>query len=163
MKIRTLALTAIALSSAATSAVASVPADAPTKLATVVAHMEMRYPGEVVAIEFDGSGDKGPHYHVAMRFPESGMAHVDVDATTFAIASRDPAPTAERPVSLAYAAALVGAYLSGEVVVAELDAFGSVAPHYDIDVRLAHGPIARLKVDPATRQIAWRNPALVDE
>jgi hypothetical protein len=38
-----------------------------------------------------------------------------------------------------------------------------VVAHYDIDVRLPGGSVARLKVDPQTRQIAWRNPAIVAE
>jgi hypothetical protein len=36
-------------------------------------------------------------------------------------------------------------------------------PHYDVDVRLPQGAIARLEVDPATLQIAWRNPAIVEK
>ena len=92
MKIRTLALTAIALSAATTFAMASPSEGQPLKLAEVVAHMESRYPGEVVAIQFDGSGDKRAHYHVDMRFPESGLASLDIDAVTLAMASRDVAP-----------------------------------------------------------------------
>ena len=162
MKLHALASTAIALSSAATIAAASAPAGDPLKLGAVVAHMESRYPVEVVAIQFDGSGDKRAHYHVDMRFPESGLATLDVDAVTLAIASRDPAPIAAESVTLADAAALVATHLPGEVVVAELDSFGGVTPHYDVDVRLPQGALARVKVDPATRQIAWRNPAIAD-
>ena len=139
------------------------PADRPLKLAEMVAQMESRFAGEVVAIQFDGSGDKPAHYHVDMRFPESGLASLDVDALTLAIASRDPAPLAVGSATLAYAAALVSTYVPGQVTVAELDAFEGVAPHYDVDVRLPQGAIARLKVDPTTRQIAWRDPAVVDE
>jgi uncharacterized membrane protein YkoI len=163
MKIRTLALTAIALSSATAFAMDPSPADRTLKLAEMVAQMESRYPGEVVAIQFDGSGDKRAHYHVDMRFPESGRARLDVDAVTLAIASRDPVPLTAGSATLAYSASLVSTYVPGQVIVAELDAFEGVAPHYDVDVRLPQGAIARLKVDPATRQIAWRNPAIVDQ
>ena len=163
MKIRAIALSAIVLASAATSVAASTPTGDPMKLATVVAHMESRYPGEVVAIQFDDSGDKAPHYHVVMRFPESGLAHIDVDAMTLAIAPRHLGSLTATPMTLADATALVGTHVPGVVVVAEFDGFGGVAPHHDIDVRLPQGAIARLKVDSATRQIAWRNPALIDE
>jgi len=162
MKIRTVALTAIAVFSVIPFAAASSPAGQPAKLAQVVAHMESRYPGEVVAIQFDGSGDKRAHYHVDMRFPESGLAVLDVDAVTLAIASREPTPLAAESATLAYAAALIATHLPGQVVVAELDSFDGTAPHYDVDVRLPQGAIAQLKVDSATRQIAWRSPAIVD-
>ena len=162
MKIRTLALTAIAVFSASPFAMASSPAGDPVKLAQVVTHMESRYPGEVVAIQFDGSGDKRAHYHVDMRFPEGGLAILDVDAMTLAISSREPAPLKAGSTTLAHAAALIARHLPGQVVVAELDAFDGTAPHYDVDVRLPNGAIAQLKVDAATRQIAWRDPAIVD-
>lgn len=163
MKIRTLALTIIALSAATTFAMASPPPGQPLKLAEVVAHMESRYPGEVVAIQFDGSGDKDAHYHVSMRFLENHLAMFDVDAATLTLDSRNPTSLTAGSATLAYAAALVSAYIPGQVIVTELDAFEGVAPHYDVDVRLPQGTIARLKVDPATRQIAWRNPAIVDK
>ena len=163
MKIRTLALTAFALSAATTFAVASPSEGQPLNLAEVMAHMESRYPGEVVAIQFDGSGDKRPHYHVEMRFPESGLANLDIDAVTLAMASRDVAPLTAGSATIAYAAALIASQIPGQVIVAELDAFEGVAPHYDVDVRLPQGAIARLKVDPATLQIAWRSPAILDE
>jgi uncharacterized membrane protein YkoI len=163
MKIRALALTLIVLSTATTIAVASRPAVPPLTLADVVGHMESNYPGEVVAIQFDVSGDKRPHYHVDMRFPASGLARVDIDATTLAMASRDVASLTAGSATLADAAALIATQIPGQVVVAELDAFEGMAPHYDVDVRLPQGAVARLKVDPATLQIAWRNPAIVDE
>jgi uncharacterized membrane protein YkoI len=65
--------------------------------------------------------------------------------------------------TLDHAASLISKHVPGQVLVAELDTSAGVAPHYDVDVRLPQGAIARLKVDPATRQIAWRNPAIVDE
>ena len=163
MKIRILALTAIALSAATTLAMASPSEGQPLKLAEVVAHMESRYPGEVVAIQFDGSGDKRAHYHVDMRFPESGLASLDIDAVSLAMASRDVAPLTAGSPTLVYAAALIASQIPGQVIAAELDAFQGVAPHYDVDVRLPQGAIARLKVDTATLQIAWRNPAIVDQ
>lgn len=163
MKIRALALSAVALSSAAALAMTQTPADRPLKLAEVVAQMESRYPGEVVAIQLDTSGDKRAHYHVDMRFPESGLAVVDVDAATLAIASRHLTPLPAGAATLDHAASLVSGHVPGTVLVAQLDTSEGAAPHYDVDVRLPQGAIARFKVDPATRQIAWRNPAIADE
>ena len=163
MKIRTVALTVVAISAATTFAVAAPPPEQPLKLAEVVARVESRYPGEVVAMQFDGSGDKRAHYHVNMRFPESGLASFDIDAVTLAIAARDPSPLAAGSATLADAAVLIAAHIPGQVIAAELDAFGGYAAHYDVDVRLPKGVIAQLKVDPATLQIAWRNPAIVGE
>jgi uncharacterized membrane protein YkoI len=91
MKIRTFALTAIALSAAATIAVASAPPGSPLKLAQVVAHMESLLPGEVAAIHFDGSGDKRPHYDVDVRLPQGAIARLEVDPATLQIAWRNPA------------------------------------------------------------------------
>jgi hypothetical protein len=51
----------------------------------------------------------------------------------------------------------------GHVLVAEFDAASGTPAHYDIDVRLPRGAVARLKVDPATRQIGWRSPAIVND
>ena len=162
MKLHALALTAIALSSAATIAAASSPAGDPLKLGAVAAHMESRYPGEVVAIQFDGSGDTSAHYHVDMQLREGGLAILDVDAVTLAIAWRDILPPPAGSATLAGATALVATHLPGDVVVAELDSSGGVTPHYDIDVRLPQGALARVTVDPATRQIGWRNPPILD-
>ena len=50
MKIRILALTAIALSAATTLAMASPSEGQPLKLAEVVAHMESRYPLSLIHI-----------------------------------------------------------------------------------------------------------------
>lgn len=163
MKIRALALTAAVLSSATAFAVTQSPADRPLTRAEVVTQLESRYPGEVIAIQFDASGDKPAHYHVDMRFPRSGLATLDVDAVTLAIASRDADPLPAGSATLDFATALVSSHLPGEVVIAQLDASDGGAPHYDVDVRLPQGAIARLKVDPATRQIAWRSPAIADE
>jgi len=51
----------------------------------------------------------------------------------------------------------------GQLLVAEFDAASGASAHYDIDVRLPHGAVARLKVDPATRQIGWRSPAIIND
>jgi uncharacterized membrane protein YkoI len=163
MKVRTIALTALALSSAAAFAVTASPTERFLKLSEVVAQMESRYPGEVIAIQYDASGDKRAHYHVDMNFPKSGLAVLDVDAVTLAIASRSHAPLPVNAATLDHAASLVSSHVPGQVVVAQLDTSEGVAPHYDIDVRLPQGAIARLKVDPATRQIAWRTPSIADE
>lgn len=133
----------------------------PATLAETVARLEAKYPGEVIAIEFDGSGDKRPHYHVDMRFPQSGLARIDVDAASFRITARDPSSLASGSASLAEAAAFVAAEIPGQVTLAELDSTYGLPPHYDIDILLPHGGVARLKLDPATRQIAWRNPAIL--
>jgi hypothetical protein len=82
---------------------------------------------------------------------------------TRAIASRDPVSLPAGSAKLPYAAALVSVHVPGQVLIAELDAAEGVTPHYDVDVRLPEGSIARLKVDPVTRDITWREPAIVDE
>lgn len=163
MKIRTLALAIVALSSA--SAFAAVPsaADRPPRLADAIAALESRYPGNVVAIGFDGSGDKRAHYHVDMEFPGHGLARVDVDATTLDLVAREPAASAANTATLAEVTTLVAANVPGEVTAVEFDATHGVAPHYDVDVRLPQRQVARLKIDATSRQIAWRMPAIVAE
>lgn len=164
MKTRTLLIATLALAAAATVttvAASRSPQTRPLTLAEMVAHLESRYPGEVTAIRFDAGGAKGPHYHVDMSFPQSGVARVDVDAVTLKLASRDETPLASGSATLAEAAALIAASLSGEVTVVELDSATGKPVHYDIDVRLEHGSLARLELDPATRQIGWREPAIV--
>jgi uncharacterized membrane protein YkoI len=163
MKIRTIAFAAIALSSASAFATAPSAADGQLKLTEVAAHMESHYSGDVVAIQFDPSGDKRPHYHVDMRFPQGGLAMIDVDAVTLEVASREPVPLAAGAATLPEVVVLAAAQLPGQVTVAELDSTFGVQPHYDVDVRLPHGAVARLKIDPETRQIAWRNPAIVEQ
>lgn len=157
MALRTLLFT---LAAAGTTAAAASTAAGPVAgLGETVALLEARYPGKVVAIALDDTGDRPAHYHVDLRFPASGMARLDVDAMTFEVASREPAPLDPGSASLVYAAALVMGAVPGDLLVAELDATNGV-PHYDVDVRLPQGPVARLKVDPATRQIGWRSPAI---
>ena len=161
MKIRTLVVALVGASSVVAYAAGSSYTFRPATLAEMVAYMESSYPGEVTAIQYDASGDKGPHYHVDMRFPASGIARVDVDALTYRLASRELSPPAPGSATLAEAAALIAAVVPGHVTVAELDAVYGTTPHYDIDVRLQDGGVARLSIDPATRQIAWRQPAII--
>ncbi len=162
MQIRTLAVALFALSPIA---FAANPWSNGQKvdLGRVVAQMESRYPAKVVAIEFDASGDKAPHYHVDMRFTENGVAKLDVDAATLEVAAREPSPVAEGSVPLIYATAMITGSVPGQVIAAQLDATNGVPPHYDVDVRLPQGTLARLKVDAATRQIGWRTPAIITD
>jgi uncharacterized membrane protein YkoI len=163
MKIRLLVSALAALSATVASATSPATAGRPLNLALVVSHLESRYPGEVVAIELDASGDKPAHYHVDMQFPDSGLARVDVDAATLDVAAREPVRPAPGSATLADATALVAASFPGRVTAAELDSTQGVAAHYDVDVLLPTRHVARLKVDSATRQIAWRVPAIVAE
>jgi uncharacterized membrane protein YkoI len=171
MKIRSVALAALALSAATAFATATAAASAttspsdvrPLTLAQMVTHLESTYPGEVATIRFDMSAVERAHYHVVMRFPQSGLASVDVDAVTLAIASREPAALPARAATLTEAAALVATHLPGTVAFAEFDAAAGTRPHYDVDVRLSEGATARLTVDPATGQIAWRVPAVIED
>ncbi len=161
MDIRTLLFTLIAGSTAA--AAASTSATPGAGLGETVAQLEARYPGKVIAIALDDAGDRTAHYHVDMRFPASGMARLDVDAVTLEIASREPVPVGAGSAPLVYATALVTAAIPGELLAAELDATNGSPAHYDVDVRLPQGPIARLKVNSATREIAWRRPAIIND
>ena len=163
MKIHTLVFTAVAAASAVAFAATPAPDLHPLRLGEMVAHMESTYHGKVTAIQFDASGDKRPHYHVDIRFPQSGLARLDVDAASREISAHDVGPLAPGSATLAEAAALVVAQLPGQLTIAELDACDGAAPHYDVDARLGGGKIARLKVDAATRSIGWRQPAVVDE
>jgi uncharacterized membrane protein YkoI len=163
MKIRTLALAIVGLSSASAFAVAMPAAEHPLKLADVVTQLESRYPGNVVAIELDASGDKRAHYHVDMQFPHHGLARVDVDAKTLEVVAREPAAQGANTATLAEVVTLVAANVPGELTAIELDAADGVSPHYDVDVRLPQRQVARLKVDVTSRAIAWRTPAIVAE
>lgn len=160
MNIRTLAFAMMALSAATASAVTT---GRTLGLGETITQLESRYhPGKVAAIEFDASGDKAAHYHVDMSFPESGLALVDVDAVTLDAVSRGPAVLPMGAVTLADVATLLMTAISGEMLDAKLDTTYGVPAHYDVDVRLPHGPIARLKVDAVTREIGWRMPAIID-
>lgn len=159
MDLRTLLFT---LTAAGTTAAAAGTAGAVAGLGETVALLEARYPGTVVAIAVDDNGDRPAHYHVDMRFPASGMARLAVDPATLAVTAREPAPLAPGSASLVHAVALVMGAVPGDLLLAELDATNGVPPHYDVDVRLPQGAIARLKVDSTTRQIGWRTPAISD-
>lgn len=131
-------------------------------LAGVVQALEARYAGQVTAIELDAAGDRPAHFHVDMRFPQSGIARLDVDAATLAVASREPSgPPPATP--FVYAVALVGSAVEGRVVATRLDDTNGAPAHYDVDVALPSGAIARLKVDAATGAIGWRTPAIAGE
>ena len=161
MSFRALVLMFAAVSSNTVLAATAPAAASPLKLAVVVAAVESRYGGEVVAIEYDNAGDKRAHYHVEMRFPGTTPARVDVDAETLALASHSAEPLATPATTLAGAVAMIAARIPGQVTYARLDAPSGAAPHYDIDVRLQQGGIAQLKVDPATGSFGWRNPPVV--
>jgi len=163
VNIRTLASAVVALASAPAFALTPSQESRTLRASEVIAHMESRYPGEVVAIELDASGDKRAHFHVDMKFSGAGLARVDVDATTLALAARETTALEPRAATLTEAAALVAAQIPGQVVTAALDSSWGVPPHYDIDVRLPHGATARVRIDPETRQIAWRSPAIDDQ
>ena len=107
------------------------------------------------------AGDKPAHYHVDMRFPDSGLARVEVDATTLELASRFPERIDSGAATLPEVASLIGGLVPGQITAVELDSTVGTPAHYDIDVRLPDGPTARLKVDARTCRIAWREPAVV--
>jgi len=139
-------------------AVGAHAASTPT-LADVVRTLESRYPGKVIAIELDAAGDRPDHYHVDMRFPQSGVARLDVDAATLAVAGREPVGTPPA-TPFVYAVALVGSAIEGQVVGSRFDDTNGAPAHYDVDVALPSGAIARLKVDATTGTIGWRTPAI---
>lgn len=164
MKMHTLVFTALTAVSAA--AVAADPTlNAPQlRLAEMVKYMESTYHGEVTAIELDTAGDKRPHYHVDIRYPQSGLARLDVDAVTRELYSHDTGLLPPGMATLPDVTTLVATQLPGrQLMIAQLDTGDGAAPHYDVDVRLGGGKIARLKVDAATRSIGWRQPAVIDE
>lgn len=163
MKIRSMLFVAIALSVVSGAVAASTAGDRPYQLSEVVARLEAQFPGEVAAIEYDASGDKRPHYHVDMRFAANEVVSVDVDAQTLAIASRDVASMPFGAATLPEVVAMVADQLSGQVTRAGLDSASGVPIHYDVDVRLRSGAVARVKVDPQSRQIGWRNPAILHD
>lgn len=161
MKLSALAMTLPAILSAGAIAADSEGRTRNLSLREVVPYLEARYGGEVVAVALDASGDKPAHYHVAIRYPDAGTAKLDVDAATLEISGRNQPAAANGWMSLANAAAYASTQLDGQVVAAELDALDAGSAHYDVDVRLAGGDIARLKIDAATRQLGWRTPPIV--
>jgi uncharacterized membrane protein YkoI len=123
--------------------------------------MESRYQGEVIAIALDDSGDKAAHYHVDLRYPGTGIAKLDVDAGTLEIGARNLPRPSEGWKTLTDAAESTARQLGGQVIAAELDAIDGTSLHYDIDVLLPEGQVARLKVDPQTQKVAWRTPPII--
>jgi uncharacterized membrane protein YkoI len=162
MRTRMLAVALLALSSSALAADPSLTGR-PLELADVVATMESRYPARVVAIQLDASGDKPAHYHVDLRFAGDGVAKLDVDAATLEAEPREASQLSPESMPLVHAAALVMTAIPGQILATELDATNGVTPHYDVDVKLPQGAIARLKVDATTRQIGWRTPAIISD
>lgn len=135
----------------------------PMSLSEAVALIQSQFPGVVVAAELDATGDKPLHYHVDVRFAHGATTRLEVDATSRRIAARLPAD--ELPagaMTMADALAYVATKLPGPVLLAELDGSDGRAPHYHVDVRLQTGKVAHLRIDPVTRQIAWRNIASLD-
>jgi len=164
MNIHTLAFAMIALSAPLVSAATAAPTSRTAELGEAIVRLETRYhPGKIVAIELDASGDKAAHYHVDMSFPESGLALLDVDAVKLEAVSRESAALEAGSMTLAEVATLLTTAIPGQMLVATLDTSYAVPAHYDVDVRLPHGPIARLKVDATTREIGWRTPAIVND
>jgi uncharacterized membrane protein YkoI len=162
MHIYTLAFALLGLSS--TAFAANPPLTGPAlELGDVVATMESRYPAKVVAIQLDASGDKPTHYHVDLRFAEDAIAKLDVDAATLQVSAREASELSPVAIPLVHATALIMTSIPGQLLRAELDATNGVAPHYDVDVKLPQGAIARLKVDATTRQIGWRTPAIISD
>jgi uncharacterized membrane protein YkoI len=155
------------LATLASSSGAAVAADAPgsqpvARLQEIVSHVEATYKGEVTAIQFDDSGDKPAHYHVTVRWPEKGATTLDVDAASRNISVHQARfPRGRGSVSLAEVIKFVAARVPGHLLRAELDAGAGAAPHYDVDVLLPGGNIARLKIDATTRALGWRQPAVV--
>jgi uncharacterized membrane protein YkoI len=159
----TLVFTALAAISATAATAESTPDPRPLRLAEMVAYMESNHGGEVTAIQFDASGDKRPHYHVDLRYPELGLAKYDVDAVSRDISAHDTGDLPSGAATLSEVTALVSGQLPGRLIYAELDTGDGARAHYDVDVRIAGGKIARLKVDAETRSIGWRQPAVMDD
>ena len=159
MKIRSLALAAFVLASAPPLAAGEAwsPA-APKGLAATVAELESLYRGDVVGVRYDAADETPAHYHVDVLYPGPVLLAVEVDATTLDVVRTREAARANDSRTLADAAAFAASNLGGEVTAIALDPGAGRSAHYDVDVRVADGRTARLTVDPATRQIAWRSP-----
>lgn len=160
MKPRTLILALGALFTAPAFALAGANA---MSLTQAVEYMKSQYPGDVVAAELDVTGDKPAHYHVDMRFPHGALARLEVDAVTRRIASRQPAVEPEAgAMSLPEAMDFITAQFPGKVTAIELDGSDGANPHYHVDMRLINGKVARLRIDPVTRLVSWRNAPRLD-
>jgi uncharacterized membrane protein YkoI len=162
MKVSALAAASIAAWSAGAIAAEVSSVTQPVPVRDTVAYVEALYRGEVVAIELDAAGDKAAHYHVDLRYPGSVVAPLEVDATSLEAQVRHAQPSAAAGwTTLGDAAALAARQLgTGEVIAAQLDATDSSAAHYEVDIRLPAGQVARLKVDPQTQALTWRVPAI---
>lgn len=57
----------------------------------------------------------------------------------------------------------VAGNLPGKVISVCADGNGPDEPHYHVDLRLPHGPIARLEVDATNGDFGWRQPAVVQD
>lgn len=81
-------------------------------------------------------------------------------ASLLAVALLGPAfALANGSMSLSQAIQFVKSSVPGEVVAASLDSSGDKPMHFHIDMRLPHGALVRLEVDPATRRILSRASA----
>jgi len=163
MKAAVLATTLATIWSVGALAADASPASRLVPMRDLVPYLESRYQGEVVAVALDTGREEPAHYHVDMRYPESGIVKIDVDARTLGIAARVQPPSEHGWISLPGATALVSTLLDGQATAAELDSTDGAAPHYDVDVRLASGDIARLTVDAKTQQLGWRTPPIVKD
>jgi uncharacterized membrane protein YkoI len=67
------------------------------------------------------------------------------------------------PTGFIHAVARVASGVQGQLLATRLDIGNGVPAHYDVDVALLQGAIARLKVDATTGEISWRTPAIVVE
>ena len=161
MKRSTLAVALMGVWSAGTFAADALPVPSPVPVRDTVAYIESLYQGEVVAIALDASGDKAAHYHVDLRYPGPVTAPLEVDAASLETSVRhQPFSAAAGWTTLSEAGALAAQLVGGQLIGAEFDATDSRSPHYDVDVRVPSGQVARLKVDPQTRQLGWRTPPM---
>jgi len=127
-----------------------------------VAYVEAVYRGEVVAIELDAAGDKDAHYHVDLHYPGAIVAPLELDARSMEARVRHAQLGAQDGITLGDAAVLAVQTLgSGELIAVQLDATDSNAVHYEVDVRLPAGQVARLKLDPRNGQLDWRSPPIL--
>ena len=163
MKMHALLFAALAGLSTTAATAGTIANPTPVRLAEMVTYIEATYGGEVTAIEFDAAGDKGPHYHVGLWYPKAGPAQMDIDAVSRRIVVHDTGDLPVGSMTLADAVTLASTHVPGRLTIAQLDAADGTRPHYDVDVRLNSGKIARLKIDAATREIGWRQPPVVDE
>lgn len=157
MKLRSIAFAATVLLAASAVASDRPPANSPT-LSKVVERLESRFHGDIVSVRYDDATGVVPHYHVDVRYTGHLLLGFDVDAETLDVVATPDVARDAPPAALADIAALAAVRMDGKVTSVALDAGRQGAPRYDVDVRVADGRIARLTVDPATREIGWRTP-----